>query len=171
MYHTSGLVWTWCKCLTGHLPLCAKREKIEPLWLSVFLPVTVELTVSLPKHRTMWCLWFAIEDLSFESWKCFTPPECNLHLSAAQAKKWHSWLSWYWRVTSGLKNVWIGYCQVFLSLSRVNWLAAVSSAAKTSVHTEFIPWTQLLLRLSRTHHCHHQPLQPCCCWQGPSWTS
>ena len=71
-----------------------------------------------------------MEALSLESWKRQTPPMRSLHLEAAQAKKWHGRPSWYWRVTSGLKNAFIGERQVFLSASEINVISIAQRNGK-----------------------------------------
>ena len=68
MYRTSGFVWTRCEYFTGCLPLRAKSAKIPRLWLVCSFPAIAALTASSPKQRRVWCLRFAVEALSFESW-------------------------------------------------------------------------------------------------------
>ena len=127
---TLGFVWAWCEYLTSCFPLHAKSAKMEPLRSEACLPAIAALIASSPKQRVAWCLRLAMEALSLESWKQWTPPVRSLHLEAAQAKKWHGWPSWYWRVTSGLKNAYIGEHQDFLSASEINVISIAQQNGK-----------------------------------------
>jgi len=103
-------------CLTQSLLDCLDIvfKSVVPVALSTllrardFLPAIASLTASSPKQRRAWCFRFAVDALSFESWKRRMPPACTLHLAAAQVKKWQGRLSWYWKVTSGLMSGYAG---------------------------------------------------------------
>ena len=105
IYQNFGLVWTQCEYLTGCLPFYAKSGQIELLHSGACLPASVALTTSLPKQWSAWCLRLAVGAWSFKSWKWWMVFVCDLHLKAAQVKTWHGQPSWYWKVTSNLKNV------------------------------------------------------------------
>jgi len=91
-YWISGLLSERWETLTGCCPWQAKAVKIEPLWASASLTLIKVFTASLPKQWMAWWQRLAVEALSFESWKWWTPSRLVLQTLAAQGKKCHSQL-------------------------------------------------------------------------------